>query len=53
MPAARVPCNYFSFMECSPPTLHSQGSIWGIARRDRVLFVVHSRQIAYHKSRRC
>ena len=43
--------NYFSFMECSrTELLHSQGFDLGeLARRDRVLFVVHSAQIAYHK----
>ena len=43
--------NYFSFMECSrTELLQSQGFDLGeLARRDRVLFVVHSAQIAYHK----
>jgi len=42
--------NYFSFMECSrTELLQSQGSIWGTRPPDRVLFVVHSAQIAYHK----
>jgi acyl-CoA thioester hydrolase len=43
--------NYLSFMECSrTELLQSQGFDLGeLARRDRVLFVVHSAQIAYHK----
>jgi acyl-CoA thioester hydrolase len=43
--------NYFSFMECArTELLQSQGFDLGeLARRDRVLFVVHSAQIAYHK----
>jgi len=43
--------NYFSFMECArTELLQSLGFDLGeIARRDRVLFVVHSAQIAYHK----
>ena len=43
--------NYFSFMECSrTELLQSHGFDLGeLARRDRVLFVVHSAQIAYHK----
>jgi len=43
--------NYFSFMECArTELLQSLGFDLGeIARRDGVLFVVHSAQIAYHK----
>ena len=43
--------NYFSFMECArTELLQSQGFDLGeLARRDRVLFLVHSAQIAYHK----
>ncbi len=43
--------NYFSFMECArTELLQSQGFDLGeLARRDHVLFVVHSAQIAYHK----
>jgi tol-pal system-associated acyl-CoA thioesterase len=43
--------NYFSFMECArTELLQSLGFDLGeLARRDRVLFVVHSAQIAYHK----
>ena len=43
--------NYFSFMECArTELLQSQGFDLGeLARRDRILFVVHSAQIAYHK----
>ena len=43
--------NYLSFMECArTELLQSQGFDLGeLARRDRVLFVVHSAQIAYHK----
>jgi acyl-CoA thioester hydrolase len=43
--------NYFSFMECSrTELLQSHGFDLGeLARRDRILFVVHSAQIAYHK----
>ncbi len=43
--------NYFSFMECArTELLHGLGFDLGeLARRDHVLFVVHSAQIAYHK----
>ena len=43
--------NYFSFMECArTELLQSQGFDLGeLARRDHILFVVHSAQIAYHK----
>ncbi|HMH18152.1 MAG TPA: tol-pal system-associated acyl-CoA thioesterase [Burkholderiales bacterium] len=43
--------NYFSFMECArTELLQSNGFDLGeLARRDQVLFVVHSAQIAYHK----
>ena len=43
--------NYLSFMECArTELLHAQGFDLGeLARRDGVLFVVHSAQIAYHK----
>jgi acyl-CoA thioester hydrolase len=43
--------NYFSFMECArSELLQSLGFDLGeLARRDHVLFVVHSAQIAYHK----
>jgi len=43
--------NYFSFMECArTELLQSQGFDLGeLARKDHVLFVVHSAQIAYHK----
>lgn len=43
--------NYFSFMECArSELLASLGFDLGeLARRDHVLFVVHSAQIAYHK----
>jgi len=43
--------NYFSFMECArTELLQSQGFDLGeLARRDHVLFVVHSAQIAYHR----
>ena len=43
--------NYFSFMECArTELLQSHGFDLGeLARRDQVLFVVHSAQIAYHK----
>ena len=43
--------NYFSFMECArSELLQAQGFDLGeLARRDRILFVVHSAQIAYHK----
>jgi len=43
--------NYFSFMECArTELLQSLGfDLGAIARRDRVLFVVHSAQIAYHR----
>jgi acyl-CoA thioester hydrolase len=43
--------NYFSFMECArTELLQSHGFDLGeLARRDRILFVVHSAQIAYHK----
>ena len=43
--------NYFSFMECArTELLQSLGFDLGeLARRDHVLFVVHSAQIAYHK----
>ena len=43
--------NYLSFMECArTELLQSQGFDLGeLARRDHVLFVVHSAQIAYHK----
>ena len=43
--------NYLSFMECArTELLQSLGFDLGeLARRDRVLFVVHSAQIAYHK----
>jgi acyl-CoA thioester hydrolase len=43
--------NYLSFMECArTELLHALGFDLGeLARRDRVLFVVHSAQIAYHK----
>ena len=43
--------NYFSFMECArTELLQSMGFDLGeLARRDHVLFVVHSAQIAYHK----
>jgi acyl-CoA thioester hydrolase len=43
--------NYFSFMECArTELLQSLGFDLGeLARRDRILFVVHSAQIAYHK----
>jgi acyl-CoA thioester hydrolase len=43
--------NYLSFMECArTELLHALGFDLGeLARRDHVLFVVHSAQIAYHK----
>jgi len=43
--------NYLSFMECArTELLQSAGFDLGeLARRDRVLFVVHSAQITYHK----
>jgi acyl-CoA thioester hydrolase len=43
--------NYFSFMECArTELLQSLGFDLGeLARRDRLLFVVHSAQIAYHR----
>jgi acyl-CoA thioester hydrolase len=43
--------NYFSFMECArTELLRSQGFDLGeFARRDRIPFVVHSAQIAYHR----
>jgi acyl-CoA thioester hydrolase len=43
--------NYLSFMECArTELLHALGFDLGkLARRDGVLFVVHSAQIAYHK----
>ncbi len=43
--------NYLSFMECARTgLLRSLGFDLGeLARRDQVLFVVHSAQIAYHK----
>jgi acyl-CoA thioester hydrolase len=43
--------NYLSFMECArTELLQSLGFDLGeLARRDRVLFVVHSVQITYHK----
>jgi acyl-CoA thioester hydrolase len=43
--------NYFSFMECArTELLRSQGFDLGeLARRDRIPFVVHSAQIAYHR----
>jgi tol-pal system-associated acyl-CoA thioesterase len=43
--------NYLSFMECArTELLQSVGFDLGeLARRDQVLFVVHSAQIAYHK----
>jgi acyl-CoA thioester hydrolase len=43
--------NYLSFMECArTELLHALGFDLGeLARRDQVLFVVHSAQIAYHK----
>jgi tol-pal system-associated acyl-CoA thioesterase len=43
--------NYLSFMECArTELLQSLGFDLGeLARRERVLFVVHSAQIAYHK----
>jgi tol-pal system-associated acyl-CoA thioesterase len=43
--------NYLSFMECArTELLQSLGFDLGeLARRDQVLFVVHSAQIAYHK----
>jgi len=43
--------NYLSFMECArTELLQSLGFDLGeLARRDHVLFVVHSAQIAYHK----
>lgn len=43
--------NYLSFMECArTELLQSLGFDLGeLARRDGVLFVVHSAQIAYHK----
>jgi acyl-CoA thioester hydrolase len=43
--------NYFSFMESArTELLQSLGfDVGELARRDRVLFVVHSAQIAYHK----
>ena len=43
--------NYLSFMECArTELLHALGFDLGeLARRDAVLFVVHSAQIAYHK----
>jgi len=43
--------NYLAFMECArTELLHALGFDLGeLARRDRVLFVVHSAQIAYHK----
>jgi acyl-CoA thioester hydrolase len=43
--------NYLAFMECArTELLHAQGFDLGeLARRDGVLFVVHSAQIAYHK----
>ena len=46
--------NYLSFMECArTELLQSLGFDLGeLARRDHVLFVVHSAQIAYHKPAR-
>jgi len=43
--------NYLSFMECArTELLQSHGFDLGeLARRDHILFVVHSAQIAYHK----
>ena len=43
--------NYLSFMECArTELLQSLGFDLGeLARRDHVLFVVHSAQIAYHR----
>jgi tol-pal system-associated acyl-CoA thioesterase len=43
--------NYLSFMECArTELLQSLGFDLGeLARRDQILFVVHSAQIAYHK----
>ncbi|MGB7540466.1 MAG: YbgC/FadM family acyl-CoA thioesterase, partial [Burkholderiales bacterium] len=43
--------NYFDFMECArTELLQSLGFDLGeLARRDHVLFVVHSAQIAYHR----
>jgi acyl-CoA thioester hydrolase len=43
--------NYLSFMECArTELLQSAGlDVGELARRDQVLFVVHSAQIAYHK----
>ncbi len=43
--------DYLSFMECArAELLQSLGFDLGeLARRDHVLFVVHSAQIAYHK----
>ena len=43
--------NYFSFMECArTELLQSLGFDLGeLARKDHVVFVVHSAQIAYHK----
>jgi acyl-CoA thioester hydrolase len=43
--------NYLSFMECArTELLQSAGFDLGeLARRDHVLFVVHSAQITYHK----
>jgi acyl-CoA thioester hydrolase len=43
--------NYLSFMECArTELLHALGFDLGeLARREQVLFVVHSAQIAYHK----
>jgi len=43
--------NYLSFMECArTELLQSLGFDLGeLARRDRILFVVHSAQIAYHR----
>ena len=46
--------NYFDFMECArTELLQSLGFDLGhLARRDHVLFMVHSAQIAYHKPAR-
>jgi tol-pal system-associated acyl-CoA thioesterase len=43
--------HYFGFMECArTELLQSLGfDIGELARRDKVLFVVHSAQIAYHR----
>jgi len=46
--------NYFDFMECArTELLQSLGFDLGhLARRDHLLFMVHSAQIAYHKPAR-